>query len=281
MEMCSPEQLQVNIFVSREDSRRIGLAPPRQREPRHTTQHAEEEEELAPPRRPFVRTASPSRDSVHSDWSDAESDVPDNPSRAFSTTDVESNIDSVTDLVLFEGEDDEISPAEAALSKQVRDQGKLRRARSRREQGHPKAPLRPRPNPRGSSFDALRPEHDISNRDAHSSSPPQMHSPGRSHFDRSDSFADMSFAGDDQSERFSMGGASSVRHLMRDSESRSGIATAESGDVTIDLTAQDQEDLDAVSELAKVGHPKLDLIMDEEIQRSAGRTMVACQYRRS
>jgi len=47
-------------------------------------------------------------------------------------------------------------------------------------------------------------------------------------------------------------------------------------DVQLDVSEQDQDDLDVIAELARPGHPLLDKILDQEIARSQGKTIVAC-----
>ena len=44
----------------------------------------------------------------------------------------------------------------------------------------------------------------------------------------------------------------------------------------LDVTVEDQEDLEVMAELARPGYPKLKEILDEEVGRSVGKTMVAC-----
>lgn len=48
-------------------------------------------------------------------------------------------------------------------------------------------------------------------------------------------------------------------------------------DVILDVSEQDQDDLDAVAILARQGHPILDKVFEDEIDRSEGKIMVACE----
>ena len=196
-------------------------------------------------------------------------------------------MDSVTDLILFEGEDDVPTPGEAIISSKVRTEGKLRRALSRRAQGFKKAPPQHRPlHSRSSSTDKLA-ERDLGLR-AHPARPPippldQYPPPsvrpgplyrtgtGASSYIDTGSFAEL---GLDESETLSLAGSSSRRSLV----AKGARTGRRDEDVFLDVTKEDQEDLDAIAELARPGYPLLDKIMEEEVQRSEGRTMVACTF---
>jgi len=133
MEMCDSSQLQIDLFVTNDTPRRSKRRPSAQ----PLAANFDSTDELAPPTAPFARQArggSPSRDSVvseMSDWSDAEESP--SHSRQFSQMPgYGDHVDSVTDLVLFEGEEEERTPAELEVSSKLKKEGKLRRAISRR-----------------------------------------------------------------------------------------------------------------------------------------------------
>ena len=77
-----------------------------------------------------------------------------------------------------------------------------------------------------------------------------------------------------RSETLSLAGSSSRRSLV----AKGARTGRRDEDVFLDVTKEDQEDLDAIAELARPGYPLLDKIMEEEVQRSEGRTMVACTF---
>ena len=76
--------------------------------------------------------------------------------------------------------------------------------------------------------------------------------------------------------------ASTRKLIHPDSSANSTIGKASGGmhdreeDVILDVSEQDQDDLNALSELARPGHARLDGVLDDELARSEGRMMVAC-----
>jgi hypothetical protein len=143
-------------------------------------------------------------------------------------------------MIMFDGEDDVVTSADATLSTQLKKEGKVRRAQSRRRQGiiNP-SPKRPRmtSHSRESSFGSDRFEHGIGL------------ASGRPHFPMDD---------------FSQHSPLSTPYYQNDTPGSFG------------LTEQDQQDLNSIAELARPGHPQLDKILDQEIAKSVGTTMVAC-----
>jgi hypothetical protein len=232
-----------------------------------------------------------------SDWSDAE----DSPSRSrqFSQMpDYGDHVDSVTDLVLFEGEEEERTAAEVEVSAKLKKEGKLRRALSRRgakpSTTPAAAPLRhanqssqrlyESPQPQD-SFEAL----PLDNSD---DSPTLVNSP---YAPRSHSYGDIGYKNgspsllyDDHAEAQTLGDNSSTRHLFSGGRSQRGsiadLAGASSDHDNehaffLDVTEAEQQDLEVVAELARPGYPRLEQILDDEVQRSAGKTIVACKSR--
>jgi hypothetical protein len=214
-------------------------------------------------------------------------------------------MDSVTDLVLFDGEDEERTPGEVEVSRKVQGEGRIRRANSRRTQGQrnqrpdrsqppnlaPEPQYRPQNDARSHSFDREpQPQfheqgYDSPRRSFNSNRPSPAPSPHRpshythstyAHSTKESSFVDLT--PDDQSEHHSLAGYSSVRELVSQREHASVLAAdPNSDDLFLDVTAQDQEDLDVIAELARGGYPALKQILAEEVERSEGRTMVACE----
>ncbi|CEQ39536.1 SPOSA6832_01047, partial [Sporobolomyces salmonicolor] len=302
MEMCDSSRLQIDLFVTHDAPRRSRRRP----QPQPYTYGADSTEELAPPTAPFARGSrsdSFGRDSVlseASDWSDTEDASSSSPSRQRNEMpDYGSDVDSVTELVLFDGEDDSRTPGEAEVSAKLKKEGKLRRALSRRGQGKAAASSRPlaasasvlsdsrqhsvyyQPH---ESFEALPLDH----RDV---PPASLSHPHNTYPPSAASFGDLghvpyrSFDYDERSDVQTLGGASSTRHLFggrSNPNSHSdliGAAAAPDSDDAffLDVTEAEQDDLDAVAELARPGYPRLKEIIDDEVNRSAGKTMVACK----
>ncbi|BGP16347.1 hypothetical protein JCM10213v2_004349 [Rhodosporidiobolus nylandii] len=326
IEMCDPSQLQVDLFVTHDAPKR----PSRRTRTSAFDAPAASTDDLAPPAAPFARGhragSSTGGDSILSEMSDY-SDGERSPTSSRFQLDAHEaegghdGIDSVTDLVLFDGEDDYRTAGEAAVSAQLKKEGKLRRALSRRGQGKslrrpegrttpasssPQQPLRPAAFGSDSTvfFEPLPLEH---------SAPP---SPAAHYEPHSASFGDLGAvrapsatfdypygfddARSDAGTLVNDGKASSTRHLIKQpgggfSSNRNSQADipslADLGGATgggkvaqedpdeaffLDMTSAEQEDLDAIAELAKTGYPRLKEIIREEVDRSTGKTIVAC-----
>lgn len=332
IEMCDSSQLQVDLFVTH-DARR---SPRPSRAPKQSFSSmnyaAGPTDELAPPTAPFARQARSSspmgRDSFTSDtsdWSDGEfsdSSAPvGTPRRGQSTLPAEyrDEVESVTDLVLFEGEDDYLPAAEAQMSVKIKKEGKLRRALSRRGQG---GSLRRPPVPDGSSptpFPSQLPHHDPSfealpldhrdeapspyrpydNISAHTSSAALQASqadlgfPSHMDYTRESSYDFTTPYDDPDSQTLGGTDAGSTYGLVKDAgrpgrlASQASLANLESyrrpsvppsddDGFFVDVTEAEQLDIDAVAELAKTGYPRLKQMLDDEVERSRGKTVVAC-----
>ncbi|BGP08319.1 hypothetical protein JCM10049v2_004166 [Rhodotorula toruloides] len=328
MEMCDPSQLQIDLFVTHDAPK-----PPSQRPsapPYSSYGDASgftSTDELAPPTAPFAREARSSspagRPSFTSDLSDY-SDGEGTPSRKSSSAGLPQagqlpeeygdQVDSVTDLVLFDGEEDYRTAGDERVSAQLKKEGKLRRALSRRGQGRSirrpgDAPQQPRPAMLSAepSFEALPLDH----RDE-----PKSHSAYSSPYDypgvAAASFGDLSqmsraplprdgsFDWSSTYDDATLGDNASTRHLVK-SAARPGLASNRTSHADLaseaslaylpstqvpraggndgfflDVTDAEQADIEAVVELAKTGYPRLKQLLDEEVQRSAGKTIVAC-----
>ncbi|GAA5925650.1 ferric reductase family protein [Sporobolomyces koalae] len=295
MEMCDPSQLQIELYVTNDTPRSFRRRPSAQ-----PLAAFDSTDELAPPTAPFARQGrgqSPSRDSLASeasDWSDAEDSPRSGPISRM--PEFGEDVDSVTDLVLFEGEEEERTQAEVAVSAKLKKEGKLRRALSRR-QGKPSVvPNQPSyrhdnqstqrlyesPQPQD-SFEALP-------LDEHESSP-NLHAPPAA--SRSASYSDSDYRKhslahhyDDQSEVHTLGDNLSTRHLFAGRYERDSVPdfargaassrTSEEQAFFLDVTEAEQQDLEAIAELARPGYPRLKQILDDEVNRSSGKTIVAC-----
>ena len=340
IEMCTASQLQVDLFVTH-DAPRTGRTT---RVPKESVSSMAgmpaSTDDLAPPTAPFARQARPgspmsrgSFSSDNSDWSDGEfpdsSTQPGRGARGGSRgpqplpAEYRGEVDSVTDLVLFEGEDNDLPEAEAQMSAQLKKEGKLRRALSRRGQGGSlRRPAAAHDSPttnmsaplpaNGPSFEALpldyrddeysgpyQPRHHAADGAASSialqASQGDLGYPSRVSHTRASSY-DFS-GGYDDADKNTLGGATDsgstyglVKHAGRpgrlDSEaslanlagldgSRPSPSPADDG-FFIDVSDAEQLDIDAVAELAKSGYPRLKQILDDEVERSRGKTVVAC-----
>lgn len=279
LDMSNASQLQIDLFVSRSESKA---------RPKSTSQpYSSSSADLAPPVRPFARPGGlASRNNIDSDLSDSDSEFPPRPS--YSDVGISDDfIDSVTDLVLFDGEEDIATPE---LSSKILKEGKLRRARSRRSQGFVPSPKTRTtyPPPRSTRSPQSSGDFDgdsergigVSKDGRPQFAEADYHLPSRASTSPYPDYADTgSFAelggsrGDERSDAYSVGGGSVLR-LMESTNRRERIGVED--EAGMDLSQEDWEDLDVVAELARPGHPKLDKVLDDEMARSDGKTMVAC-----
>ncbi|GEM09818.1 ferric reductase transmembrane component 2 precursor [Rhodotorula toruloides] len=326
IEMCDPSQLHIELFVTHDAPK-----APRQRPsaPAYSS-YADASgfastDDLAPPTAPFVRQArssSPSGRASLSELSDF-SDGEETPSRKSSSAGLPQagqlpeeygdQVDSVTDLVLFDGEEDYRTAGDERVSAQLKKEGKLRRALSRRGQG--RSIRRPgdsaqQPQPAmlsaEQSFEALPLDHRDELKSHQTYSTPYDY-PGSA----AASFGDLgqmgapvprdgSFDWSSTYDDATLGDSASTRHLVKPG-ARPGLASNPTSHTDLaseaslaylpptqasraggndgfflDVTDAEQADIEAVAELAKTGYPRLKQLLDEEVQRSAGKTIVAC-----
>lgn len=268
MEMSNPSNLQVDLFVSRAES-----VPQRRHRSPYADSWANQSTDFPRPTPPFASTSN-----FDSDVSDSEGPpIPRYKSQGEAEADYE-GLDSVTDLVLFDGEEDEPTPVELDLGRQIRSEGKLRRARSRREYGHdqkPKRPGFPRGESSSNSLPFSPPKPSFVSRNTGDSSSGVFRAAdsyaGSSFGDSRSIFGQSTATNDQASEVYSLAGTS-TRGLLPKRE----VVSEE--EVYVDMTNDDREALDRVSELAKAGYPNLNGILEEEITRTRvdGRVIVAC-----
>ena len=220
---------------------------------------------------------------------------------------IDDNFRTTADLVLFEGEEDVRNPVDHDLSRKLKEEGIARRAKSRASQGLGKLSTKPaqprfKPSPvsgmaRSDSSEVFlgrrmadEPESDLSRPSFPHSDSFQGRSDVASYYAAMESTTDLLPHEHDQysqsqSDIQYYAETSSTRKLVRpDSSANSmvGLPSASGGmqeeDVILDVSEQDQDDLNALSELARPGHARLDGVLDDELSRSEGRMMVACEF---
>lgn len=316
--MTRASNLQLDIYVSRDS--KSSRSKPSNSNPYQSNSHSN----LSPLEQPNPKFSRSDSQGYESDFSDSEGNLNGLP-RASLDSNCES-LDSITDMVLFE-DDNDLNPttAELELSSKVRRQGKIRRAKSRIDQGYTK---KSKTSPKSNTVPTLQPVKKVdspwksrvdSRQDKHNSNPPSFLSEdphpnsndnnynhnynhnhndnnrvyGNNHNDGSGSFVDLGDHQDQyhqQNQRnqnqnrtesgYPLGPTSSRKGLIREEKEKRRGSNHEIYDeeVYVDVTAEEQGDLDAVSELARPGYPKLEKILDEEIERSVGKVMVACKF---
>lgn len=273
LEMSNPGNLQVDLFVSRAES--VPQTRPQRNPFAESWTNKSSDSPLPTP--PFASTPDPF---------DSDSEEPP-VLRYKSQGEAEAHyegVDSVTDLVLFDGEEDEPTPLELGLGRKIRSEGKVRRAMSRREHGHHKntdLPSIPRAESSSESIPFPSPNPSILPRNTRNN--PNVvfraanYYTGESSFgDNKSIFGQSTFTNDQASEVYSLAGTSSSRGLIAKKE----VVSDE--EIYVDMTEDDQEALDRVAELARAGYPNLDRILEEEITRTRvdGRVIVACSSSR-
>ncbi len=296
LELSDPAALQVELYVSRNAPKPVRPSRPSSRLDLYDNASSAN---LLPPSAPFLKKSG-SRDSgislADSDMSEAEDDAPTAALRRNTHRNagqVEAGLgsdwvevqESVTDMILFDGEDDELTKGEEMVSAKVRSEGKLRRALSRRQQGMSFKGRKNGANLGAGGGVAAIPENVVtppgSPRLGTKKSALSLADESRdeiySHEDHSLAHSTLGLMADHRQTRsVSSFGTSMTLPNTSTTELNKPPPQAESDDAFLDLTEEEHDDLDAVSELARTGYPKLDEILDDEIRRSRGKTMVAC-----
>ena len=237
--MCPPGMVQVEFFVTRP----AAALPPVLAD------------ELAPPTRPYASITYPRRPSADGTLVDSEDEADADVSSAtlrpprLANLQIPSADESALDFVLFEGDVESPTAAEAVASEAVRKTGRLRRALSRRKSvAYAKPPA--------AQDEALYPP-------APNYSRPMT--PQSAAYNQSSVSLDEPAA-----QRGGLGSRSSSTHGL--------LAAAAGDDVFLDLSEADRDDLDAMAEFAREGKPSLERIVDDELRRTSGKgpTIVAC-----
>lgn len=277
------EQLQIEIFVTNHQAKAV--------EDLSSMPSGTEDNMLQPPTPRFARDGRPRPDSV------ASQDSLDSTITANSITeDPQEHPDGdlgthVLDYTNFDGEEDTRTAAEATLSKKVKKEGRLKRARSRKIAAAVSAKLQLEEK-RKSMKELFSPSHDDeplaaphpryaqtasgsgSNTPLTStpSGTPRALSPmgtpkmGSDALLRPPLFADPTFRSSVAESMFSRGS------VYDDSRSVFGAGD----DMVVEIDEEEMEDITHVADLARPGKPKLDKILSDEVEKAQGEVVVAC-----
>lgn len=169
--------------------------------------------------------------------------------------------ESVLDYVLFEGDQDTPTAAEAEASQEVKATGRLRRALSRRK-----------PAPAAANRYAQRPPRLESARNSDYGVEYPPHPSTQPRPSQRESYKSFGASSTDLD---SITLADHSRAESRTDLLPSGRRRQTSADAFLDLTMAEREDLDAMAEFAREGRPRLDRIMDEEVNRATGKMMIS------
>ncbi|KAK4054460.1 hypothetical protein OIV83_000954 [Microbotryomycetes sp. JL201] len=262
LDLVDPSQIQVELFVSRADqpgSSYLNTLDASSSSPG---------EALMPPKPQYARQ---NHASAQEEYADSDDETAASTRMYNSVPDYGEHIDSVTDLVLFDGEEDERSRGDAEISARVRSLGKLRRALSRRD---PKQPAHDAaayvPGSGDVGYSSMSYPHQTATAQ-------QSFYPAASQQSFSESFQDLSFArAESRSDLHTLTASSSMQHLVGKRDRHRLSSFAQDSRDPFDLTKNEQDDLEIVAALARPGYPKLKEILDDEVSRSTGKTLVAC-----
>lgn len=181
---------------------------------------------------------------------------------------------SVTDMILFDGEDARPTIEDEEMSRNIKKEGKLRRGLSRKK----KTPQHVQNNQRGTlaamvdngdmSADELSLQPPLSTSNRPHAYPPTPGSPRQ---------GSMYSYGDGDKDSFIASGQAtpSSRKQRYSAADLPLLSDEEVGH--FDMSEQDREDLSVIAELARNGRPDLPGILDSEIERSQGKIIVGCE----
>lgn len=203
-------------------------------------------------------------------------------SSAADQMDSDENADfSVTDMILFDGEDERPTFEDEEMSRNVKKEGKVRRGLSRKkknaQQPQSLQTTSQRLQNQGNTLANMVDEGEMS-ADERPLSPPAA--AGRSHaYPPAPSTprqgSTYSF-GDGDKESFMASGAATPTRAKR--FSAADLPLLNDDEVGhFDMSDQDKEDLSVIAELARSGRPDLSGILDAEIERSQGNVVVGCK----
>jgi len=181
---------------------------------------------------------------------------------------------SVTDMVLFDGEDERPTVEDEEMSRNIKKEGKVRRGLSRKK----KNPQQLQGNQRGTL--AAMVDHGDMSADESSFQPP-LPSSNRAHaYPPAPSSprqgSTYSYADGDKDSFMASGQATPTSGMKRFSAADLPLLNDEEVG-SFDMSAQDKEDLSVLAELARSGRPDLPGILDAEIERSQGKIIVGCK----
>ncbi|CAE6435923.1 unnamed protein product [Rhizoctonia solani] len=279
------DQLQIEIFVTNHQAKAI--------EDLASMPSGTEDNMLQPPVPRFARDGRPRPDSVASQDS-LDSTISSNSI----TEDPQEHADGdlgthVLDYTNFDGEEDTRTAAEATLSKKVKKEGRMKRARSRKiaaavsaklhleekrksmkelfSPSHDDEPLaapHPRyaqPNASGSGSGLNTPSCSTPSGTPRALSPMGTPKMGADALLRPPMFADPTFRSSVAESMFSRGS------VYDDSRSVFG-----GDDPACEIDEEEMEDITHVADLARPGKPKLDKILADEVDKASGEVIVAC-----
>ncbi|KAF8522267.1 hypothetical protein BU17DRAFT_45155 [Hysterangium stoloniferum] len=296
MDMVPPSALQIDIFVT-------NVAPPQPRPPLSVDIHSDT---LVPPSPYFTRSGTQHHNVSESSLGSATSTSPVDAAHADIEYQVSDILDMygdlgheehVLDLTNFDGEDDTHLPGERMLSRRLRKEGKLRRARTRMSVGNsPASPVTrhhtaghvPRAQPFNSIHETVDPLSPNSAGALH-----RPLTPGRLRVSLiSDQTSPISpndslFSPPTQTRNVLLSPnpgdiqRSPSPALSVNSDLESGTTHAFSGSdprrfTKFDMDEVEADDMPVVSERARPGRAKIDVIMANEAQACRGSMIVAC-----
>lgn len=182
---------------------------------------------------------------------------------------------SVTDMILFDGEDEHPTFEDEEMSRNIRKEGKLRRGLSRKKKSLRQPQYLAPGNANNGQHPAALHDGDLS----------ADESPARSHAyppapttPRKGSYQTYSQDYDDgaDKESFLASGAATPSGNRRQSAANVQLLNDEEVG-QFDMSNQDKEDLSVIAELARSGRPDIPGILDSEIERSEGKVIVGCK----
>lgn len=315
LDISDPARLRIDLFVTR-DSGRIqpvnvpGVDTPMSLYTPSALMEAENQGDLfRAPAPGFARGAHGSRhgrfgstDSSYSDLSQTVVDSNEWPSstkgykstspngeeiRQADQTESSDNADfSVTNMILFDGEDEHPTFEDEEMSRTVKKEGKLRRGLSRKrtkKAAHPQMQSQflqggnnaARPGQTGGG--TLADMADLGELSADEAAPPaRPHAYPPS--PRQGSSYSMAKGYDDvDKDSFIQSGANTPSRMKRSSAADLPLLRDDEEVGHFDMSEQDKEDLSVIAELARSGKPDLPGILDAEIERSQGKIVVGCK----
>lgn len=308
LDISDPARLRIDLFVTRQAAISSGPQTPFYPYSTDALATPSKEDLFRPPAPRFARHVHERSNSMDSDISNSSrtfvegSDYPysmsgiHSPTNPYNTrggdvaTPGEDGDFSVTDMILFDGEDDEPTAADEEISRTIRKEGKIRRALSRKKKAlSGSEPLKPAGQPYGHASNRLRPGEESDMSGDERPTPPRKNSTAQQPLSSSHAYpptlsssrrgSNFSYTHhlDDGKEFDALSAGSGFNtpfgrrgsHLPLLGEEEAG---------GFDMDALDREDLHAMAELARGGKPDLPNILDAEIERSQGRIIVAGEF---
>lgn len=225
-----------------------------------------------------------STDSSYSDLSQTVVDSNEWPNKGYKESPAEQedsseNADfSVTDMILFDGEDEHPTYEDEEMSRNIKKEGKLRRGLSRKKKN-----VQPSSESLQSGNTARPQQHTLADMvdqgelSADEAAPPATRSHAYPPNPRQGSRYSLNKGYDDaDKDSFMASGMNTPTKAKRYSAADLPLLRDEEVG-HFDMTEQDKEDLSVIAELARSGKPDLPGILDAEIERSQGKIIVGCE----